>query len=161
MTLSGPAYLFDTNIWLALIFKAHPFHAHAQAAFLTATSDRPALFCRSTQQSVVRLLTTPKLLQVYGAAVTNHDAIEIVGNYLAKPSVAFAPEPESIYPRWTALADLPTASPKRWMDAYLAAFAIEAGLQLITTDGGFKIFPGLQPSVLTLTLGAAPTIATP
>jgi toxin-antitoxin system PIN domain toxin len=161
MTLSGPAYLFDTNIWLALIFKAHPFHALAQGAFLTATPDRRALFCRSTQQSVLRLLTTPQLLQAYGAAVTNRDAIEIVSNYLTKPSVAFAQEPESIYPRWTALADWPTASPKRWMDAYLAAFAIEAGLQLITTDHDFRIFPGLQHSVLTLPSAAASITATP
>ena len=52
-------------------------------------------------------------------------------------------------------------SPKVWNDAYLAAFAIEAGLQLITTDGDFRVFPGLQYSVLTLPSAAASPAAAP
>lgn len=37
-----------------------------------------------------------------------------------------------------------TASPKLWMDAWLAAFAICAGLQLVTFDRGFAQFAGLE-----------------
>ena len=36
------------------------------------------------------------------------------------------------------------ASPKLWMDAYLAAFAIAGGCQLVTTDQGFAQFPSLR-----------------
>ena len=35
-----------------------------------------------------------------------------------------------------------------WMDAYLAAFAIAGGHQLITTDKGFKQFAELNPVIL-------------
>jgi predicted nucleic acid-binding protein len=37
---------------------------------------------------------------------------------------------------------------KLWADAYLAAFAMSAGHQLVTTDKGFKQFKGLDVLVL-------------
>ena len=40
------------------------------------------------------------------------------------------------------------ASPKLWMDAYLAAFTVAGGYQLVTTDKGFKQFKGLDILVL-------------
>jgi predicted nucleic acid-binding protein len=40
--------------------------------------------------------------------------------------------------QWLKLAALPTSSPKAWMDAYLAAFAIRAGLSFATLDGAFQ-----------------------
>jgi predicted nucleic acid-binding protein len=67
---------------------------------------------------------------------------------MADASVGFAEEPRNIVPRWRAFADLPSPSPKRWMDAYLAAFAVEAGLVLVTGDGDFKALSGLNPTVL-------------
>jgi predicted nucleic acid-binding protein len=68
--------------------------------------------------------------------------------------VKYLEEPANLLPRWRSLAELATASPKRWMDAYLAAFALEANIGLVTTDSGFKIFPGLIATLLT---PAAPT----
>lgn len=40
-------------------------------------------------------------------------------------------------PVWYRLADRSTASPRVWMDAYLAAFAIAARLTLLTFDRDF------------------------
>ena len=40
------------------------------------------------------------------------------------------------------------ASPKLWMDAYLAAFAIAAKQQLVTTDKAFRQFKDLDLLVL-------------
>ena len=37
-----------------------------------------------------------------------------------------------------------TASPKLWMDAYLAAFALAGGCRMVTTDAAFKQFAGLD-----------------
>jgi predicted nucleic acid-binding protein len=37
-----------------------------------------------------------------------------------------------------------TASPKLWMDAWLAALAMGANLQLVTFDRGFTQFDGLN-----------------
>ena len=39
---------------------------------------------------------------------------------------------------WRSLAGLNSVSPKVWMDAYLAAFAIAAGLRLATLDKDFN-----------------------
>ena len=39
-------------------------------------------------------------------------------------------------------------SPRVWMDAYLAAFARAEGCTLVTTDGAFKQFEGLDFLVL-------------
>jgi predicted nucleic acid-binding protein len=59
---------------------------------------------------------------------------------MQRPNVGFMDEPPALVPRWKAYADLPTASPKRWMDAYLAAFAVEAGLEFVSGDNDFKVF---------------------
>ncbi len=44
---------------------------------------------------------------------------------------------------WRQLSELATASPKRWMDAYLAAFAIAAGMRLVTFDSDFGQFESM------------------
>jgi hypothetical protein len=45
-----------------------------------------------------------------------------------------------VFPLWKRLASGDTASPKLWMDAYLAAFAMNGGLRLVTIDRDFKRF---------------------
>ncbi|MCU0751035.1 MAG: hypothetical protein MUF13_15970, partial [Akkermansiaceae bacterium] len=49
-------------------------------------------------------------------------------------------EPEGTRELWLELAAIPSASPKVWMDAYLAAFAIRAGLPFATLDADFRKF---------------------
>ena len=41
---------------------------------------------------------------------------------------------------WHRLASLDTASPKVWMNAYLSAFAIAAGLRMVSLDQDFRNF---------------------
>ena len=136
-----PGFLFDTNIWLALTFAAHPLHAAANGAFANATVADKALFCRATQQSVLRLTSDARLASQYGVApISNRDAFSRLETLMAKPNVGFVEEPAALLPRWKAYADLTTASPKRWMDAYLAAFAVEGGLTLVSGDNDFKVF---------------------
>ena len=134
-----PGALFDTNTWLAALFTSHPFHSVAQAALQRATPSEPALFCRSTQQSFLRLASTPALLKVYGAAgLTNRDALAALDALQALPQVHVADEPPDVFALWRTFADLGTASPKVWMDAYLAAFAVAGGLRMVTLDGDFR-----------------------
>jgi len=56
-----------------------------------------------------------------------------------------------VFALWRSAAALPSASPKVWMDAYLAAFAISAGMQLVTLDRDFNNFVplGLDLQLLT------------
>jgi|GEM_PF-6831646 len=53
------------------------------------------------------------------------------------PQVSFFEEKEETRVLWKKLAALPTASPKDWMDAYLAAYAMAAGIVLTTGDREF------------------------
>lgn len=133
--------LFDSNVWLALTFSAHPHHALAKKTFAAATSERPACFCRATQQSFLRLATTPALLKAYGAeGFTNKDAVYLLATLGKLPAVGFLEEPPGLQSRWLELADLPSASPKVWMDAYLASLAILHKAEFVTLDRDFKNF---------------------
>lgn len=136
-----PASLFDTNVWLAAIFPTHPFHPQAQQALQRATSAQPALWCRATQQSFLRLASTPTLLKAYGAeGMTNRDALIALDALQTLPQVKLLDEPTGAFSLWRNMAALDTASPKVWMDAYLAAFAIAAGLRMVALDRDFKNF---------------------
>lgn len=133
--------LFDSNVWVALTFSAHPHHALAKKVFAAATSERPAFFCRATQHSFLRLATTPVLLTAYGAeGFTNLDAIRVITALKKLPHIRMLPEPPKLEPLWHRLAGLETASPKVWMDAYLAAFAILRKAEFVTLDRDFRNF---------------------
>ena len=58
----------------------------------------------------------------------------------ALPQVCERAEPPGTLLLWHRLAAHDTASPKVWMDAYLAAFAIGGGLRMGTLDRDFKNF---------------------
>ena len=143
-TLSEPGYLFDTNVWIALVFQSHPLHAAANRAFVLTSPQRKAYFCRSTQQSFLRLASSENMARQYGVRpISNREAFALLESFMQRPSVGFREEPPNLFPSWKRYADLPTSSPKRWMDAYLAAFALEAGLELVSGDSAFKAFARL------------------
>lgn len=62
--------------------------------------------------------------------------------------VGWAAESPTIDVRLKSFAVRSTASPKLWMDAYLAAFAVEGHHRLITTDHAFNQFKNLDLLVL-------------
>ena len=128
-----PGYLFDTSAWLAAVFERHPFHGLARQALQQATRAEPAVFCRATQQSFLRLASTAVMAKTYGVApLTNQDALMALDSLQALPQVAWRDESPGVFGQWRTLAALRSASPKVWMDAYLAAFAMAGGLHLVT-----------------------------
>jgi toxin-antitoxin system PIN domain toxin len=131
--------LFDSNVWLALTFSAHPHHALALKTFAGATTGRPAFFCRATQQSFLRLATTPAILKTYGAeGFSNQDAANLLHDLTKLPNIRTLDEPAVLEPLWLRLASVSSASPKVWMDAYLAAFAILHEVEFVTLDRDFR-----------------------
>jgi predicted nucleic acid-binding protein len=70
---------------------------------------------------------------------------------MASPSIAYRDEPAGLVPLWHRLAALPSASPKVWMDAYLAAFAAASLLEMVTLDQAFTQFAGVRVTILTPT----------
>lgn len=139
----------DVNLWLALALSGHSHH-EVSARWLEEQDAASSLFlCRMTQQGLVRLLTTTAVLAPYGIpARTNREAWTVVEAFLADDRIAWIDEPPGIEGVWRTLALRDTASPKLWMDAWLAAFAMGAGLQLVTFDRSFAQFGGLDLLIL-------------
>jgi toxin-antitoxin system PIN domain toxin len=139
--LSASARLFDTGVWIGLAFDSHPLHRLARDVFESADSERPIAFCRATQNSFLRLLTTPAIQALYGGpAVTNAQAWAKSQELLALPQVVWLAEPVALESEWKRCGGVETVSPKVWMDAYLAAFAISGDLELVTFDRDFANF---------------------
>lgn len=139
----------DVNIWLALALSGH-MHHRAACDWLDGQRERAGLcFCRATQQGLVRLLTTAGVLACYGnPPLTNREAWEVYEHFLEDDRFTFANEPEGVEETWKSWAVRDTNSPKLWMDAYLAAFALRSGFQMVTTDKAFSRLTGLDVLVL-------------
>jgi uncharacterized protein len=141
--------LADSNVWLALALSKHEFHGAARAWLADRKPPETVRFCRSTQQSLLRLLTTRAVLAPYGIrALSNKAAWHAYERFLADERISWVEEPRGLEPHWKKLARNSQASPKLWMDAYLAAFALAGEYQLVTTDKAFKQFKGLDLLVL-------------
>ena len=96
-----PGSLFDTHVWLAAIFPTHPSHATAQQALQQTTPAQPAVWCRSTQQSFLRLAFTPALHKAYGAErMTNRNALVVLDALQALPQVALRDESPGVFSLW-------------------------------------------------------------
>ena len=103
--------------------------------------ERPACFCRATQQGFLRVASGAAFQRSCNiVGLTNRDALAALGQIMASPSVSYREEPPGLVDLWHRLAGLPTASPKVWMDAYLAAFAIAGGMTMVTLDSDHTAF---------------------
>ena len=141
--------LCDSNVWLALALSKHVHHGRAKRWFEGVDEAASVAFCRQTQQTVLRLLTNAAVLAPYGnAPLSNREAWEVLEALMGDDRVVFANEPAGLESRWSDFALRDTASPKLWMDAYLAAFAAAAQHRMVTTDAAFRQFAGLEVLVL-------------
>jgi toxin-antitoxin system PIN domain toxin len=137
--------LVDTNIiWFALSVPGHLHHA-AGHDWLKEVGSASAQFCRSTQQSFLRLLTNGTAMGAYGLkAHGNRAAWQAYEKIRIDDRVGWVDEPSGIDPIWKKLSSDARPATKLWMDAYLAAFAIVGGYRFVTADLGFKQFKDLD-----------------
>ena len=77
-------HLCDSNIWLALTLSGHSHHPSAAAWFRSLSAGDTTEFCRATQTSYLRLLTTPAIL---GANALSNDAALACFQQLAADSM--------------------------------------------------------------------------
>ncbi len=63
---------------------------------------------------------------------------------LENERIEFAAEPLEVESDWLAFSSRGSASPKVWMDAYLAAFAKAGGYPIVTLDSAFERFDGVD-----------------
>lgn len=137
-----PGYFLDTNVWIAFNFQKHPHNADSVAFVDSCTAERPALFSRAVENSTLRLLSNPSVCLAYDSPpMTNEQAATLLSDWRSHKHIGcFDAEPEDTRALWLELATSPSASPKVWMDAYLAAFAIRAGHPFATFDTDFRRF---------------------
>lgn len=137
-------YLSDVNLWLALAFDSHVHHSAALAWFQAAANT--CFFCRLTQQGFLRLATNPRAFNAEAVSLTQ--AWKMYDTILEDPRVAYVDEPESVETYWRAYTQGESFTPKLWNDAYLAAFAQAAQLEVVTFDAGFRRFNDTRRTIL-------------
>jgi uncharacterized protein len=144
-------HLCDVNVWLALALSRHNHHEAARDWLATLDQPDSVLLCRSTQQALLRLLTNPTVLGAYGnKPLTNREAWAVSETLVTDDRIGLLTlEPPGLDVHWRDFALRDTASPKLWMDAYLAAFALASGMRLVTMDAGFRQFPALDLLLIT------------
>lgn len=140
------AHLCDSSIWVALALSGHSHHRTARAWLDSIQEPATLFFCRPTQQALLRLLTSAAALAPYARPpLTNAEAWSVFEAFLVDDRIVFrCEEPAGLERRWKEFALRETASPRLWMDAYLAAFALAGGHRLVTTDRAFQQFTGLD-----------------
>ncbi len=128
------SFLFpDVNVWVALTYGGHAHHSVAKTWFEALEMDARVCFCRFTQISLLRLLTTSALMGD-DEVMSQAQAWDAYDHWKQDSRVFFLEEPPNVEPAFRALTRQLRPNPKNWADAYLAAFATMSGMQLVTFD---------------------------
>jgi uncharacterized protein len=135
----------DINVWLAMAFEAHSHHPAAKSWFESA-GENSCFFCRYTQSGFLRLATNPA---VFGAdTLTNANAWTCYDALIGDFRVGFIGEPLGLGHLWRRFTMSETYSPKIWNDAFLAAYALAGGMNVVTFDKSFIGYEGLTSIIL-------------
>lgn len=131
--------LLDINTWIALFLEGHSQHSIARQWYeKQVLTYGDLVFCRSTEMGVLRLLTQQRVMNACGQdSFTNEEAIGFLAQIHRDQAISSVEEALGTRALWLALARTTQASPKTWMDAYLAALAITHNMEMVTFDQGF------------------------
>jgi uncharacterized protein len=141
--------LCDVSFWLALSLGSHAHHTAASEWFEQIEEEDALLFCRATQQSFLRLLTTASITGPYSQnPLTDREAWQAYDALLADYRIGLGAEPAGAESEWRKCTQTGQVSPKRWMDAYLAAYCVAGGYRFVTFDSAFRSDPRLDVLVL-------------
>ncbi|MGA2965661.1 MAG: TA system VapC family ribonuclease toxin [Terriglobales bacterium] len=121
----------DANVWLALLWSRH-LHSEKARSWFEQAGEEQFFFCRFTQITVLRLLTTDQVMGTDTKSMS--EAWSLWDRVWADTRIAFLPEPEELENEFRSRSRLSSRSPKVWADAYLLAFAAAANLKLVTFD---------------------------
>lgn len=138
MTRSSRSFLFpDVNVWIALTYGGHIHHRIARSWFEEVEMDARVCFCRFTQLSLLRLLTTQAVMGT-DEVMTQLQAWQAFDYWLTDSRVLFLEEPPNLDCVFRTLSRQQHPSPKGWADSYLAAFAVISDLRFVTFDQAFQ-----------------------
>ena len=127
----------DAKVWVALIWDRH-MHSEAARRWFRQANEEEFYFCRLTELTVLRLLTTESVMGHETQGMTGAWALWDLAT--SDSRIAFIGEPAGLESEFhsRSRSRLPSRSPKVWADAYLLAFASAAGLRLVTFDRSLR-----------------------
>jgi uncharacterized protein len=124
------------NVWVALTWEGHIHHVAARTWFQGADPEIRIAFCRLTQISLLRLLTTRAVMGPDVMSLT--EAWSAYDYWMRDERILFLEEPANIEPAFRLFSRRPRVHSKIWADAYLAAFATVEEMELVTFDREFE-----------------------
>ncbi len=122
----------DVNVWVALHHQIHEHHGAALEWFEALDAESVLVFCRQTQIGLFRLLTTEAVMG--DEALTQRRCWTLYRQWIAGDKAKLLSEPAGLSQAFEQRTTTDQASPKAWMDAYLAAFASTGNFTLVTLD---------------------------
>ena len=138
MPKSTKSFLFpDVNVWLALTYDGHLHHAAAYKWFQSLEEAARLCFCRITQLSFLRLITTEAIMGREDVH-SQGQAWDVYDRWFDDPRVVFLEEPPTVEKLFRSVSRQPRPAAKDWADSYLLAFAESADLRLVTFDRALK-----------------------
>lgn len=131
----------DVNVWIALL---NPGHAHHELAkqYWDQSAAASIGMCRITMLGLMRLSTNKTAMG--GAPYTGEQAWAAYQGIVDLPEVTFIAEPPGIEGALRKHCAHPLFRAVDWTDAYLAAFAEQASLRMVTFDKGFSRYTDLD-----------------
>jgi uncharacterized protein len=133
--------LVDVNIVLAILVPRHEHHRRAMRWFDDLAATQAGL-CRFVQLALIRLLANRVVMGEF--ALPPGDGWATMERLLLDERVELVPEPVGVDTYLPVLLRQRSPSGKLVSDAYLAAFAMAGGRELVTLDAGFRNFRGLE-----------------
>jgi toxin-antitoxin system PIN domain toxin len=122
----------DVNVWFALNYEGHTHFETSDAWFNSLDEASVLYFCRHTQMGLFRLLSNP--VAIPKETRTQRQCWEIYETYINNGRSKMLAEPYELERYFKSRTSSEHSSTKEWADAYLAAFAEAAQLQLVTFD---------------------------
>ena len=137
------ADLSDVNVWVAIADPSHTHHLRAKQYWERKAAETVG-FCRITMLGLLRILTNTQSEK--GRRLTTGEAWSAYRSFFAGSSgeTVMLAEPPSFEHFYESLTDAPGFSPRLLTDASLAAWAMGSGARLVSFDGDFSRFPGLD-----------------
>jgi toxin-antitoxin system PIN domain toxin len=134
--------LCDVNFLASLCYQHHSHHTFAIKWLEQHDVERAFAISRISQMGLLRMLGTRSIMNEN--TLTAHDTWRVYDALIDDDRFVFIPEPLNLDKTLRRLTSRHSPITGLWTDAYLAAFAITAGLQFVTFDKGFRQFPDLD-----------------
>lgn len=134
--------LCDVNFLAPLCYAHHTQHVIARNWMQQHDVPRAFAICRVSQIGLLRLLCTAAVMRE--DTLSAAEAWHVYDALMHDDRFVFFSEPSGLDAALRRFSSSHRPATRLWTDAYLAAFATTAGLQLVTFDQDFRQFDGLD-----------------